>query len=321
MELQPNPDTPHLLRTRIAPTPSGYLHLGNIFSFALAWALARTKNGKVVLRIDDLDTKRFREEYLHDIFDTLHFLGIDCDEGPTDANDFHKNYSQQKYLPLYNTVLHNLAAKGMVYACPCSRTQLAGRMQEGNYPFTCRNKKHPLEMNGAAWRLRIPEETVVRFDDLLLQRCDLLLSEHIPDFIVRRKDGIPAYQVASLCDDLHMGINLIVRGEDLLSSTAAQLYLARVLGATTFSEVQFLHHPVLHDLNGKKLSKSHDSLSVREMRSKGATAGDIWRMVARHLNLNFKDVLDASSFLKVFELGKIVQRKYDLQAGEQLNLV
>lgn len=306
MELQLNPNNPHILTTRIAPTPSGYLHIGNVFSFALTWALARKQNGKVILRIDDLDSTRFREEYLQDIFDTLHFLGIDYDEGPDDAADFHENYSQKIHLPFYDAVLQKLATKGMVYACPCSRTQLAGRIQEGKYPFTCRNKQHPLDLNNAAWRLRTPEETIISFNDLLLKCCNIQLSDHIPDFIVRRKDGIPAYQIASLCDDLRMGVNLIVRGEDLLSSTAAQLYLARVLGKVSFGEVLFLHHPVLNDINGKKLSKSHDSLSIKEMRRNGATAGDIWKQIAGYMNVQEEDITDAQKFLDKSSLDNLV---------------
>lgn len=306
MELQLNPDIARPLKTRIAPTPSGYLHLGNIFSFAITWAIARKHNGLVVLRIDDLDNTRFRQEYLHDIFATLQFMGIDYDEGPEDAAGFYKSYSQQHKLSLYNSLLQQLVAQNVVYACPCSRTQLAGRIQEGSYPFTCRHKQLPLALHQAAWRLRIPEDTVVSFSDLLLQNCDVLLSESIPDFIIRRKDGVPAYQIASLCDDLRMGINLVVRGEDLLPSTAAQLHLAQLLGEDTFKQTQFLHHPVLFDLEGKKLCKSHDSLSILEMRNNGATAADIWGEIARQLNWNDAPITDSESFLQRFDLDEFV---------------
>ena len=296
---------PQPLKTRIAPTPSGYLHLGNALSFAITWALARQQNGTVILRIDDLDNARFRPEYLQDIFDTLHFMGLDYDEGPADAEGFVKNYSQLLRLPRYHTLLQQLVEQGQVYACPCSRKQLSSIPSSACHLHTCRHQLLPLHEDGIAWRLRIPEGTAVTFQDQLLQTCTVKLAEEMPDFVVQRKEGIPAYQIASLADDLDMGINTIVRGEDLLTSTAAQLYMARLLGANAFTSIHFVHHPLVSDPMGGKLSKSHDSLSLTEMRKSGLSSKAFWQTIARMLGWQEASIVDSQSFLERFDLEEL----------------
>lgn len=293
--------TKQQIKTRIAPTPSGFLHLGNALSFAITWALARKQQGIVALRIDDLDNARFRPEYLHDIFDTLHFMGLDYDEGPRNPKDFQENYSQLLRLPAYQEQLDKLVQQGMVYACPCSRSQINALSPQGLYPLTCRHAQLPLNTPNAAWRVRIPEGTVIRFEDQLLGTCTLPLALDMPDFVVRRKDAIPAYQIASIADDLAMGVNLIVRGEDLLLSTAAQLYLAQHTGATAFTEAAFVHHPLI-SAEGGKLSKSHDSLSLGAMRKAGLTSQQLWQKLAALLGWHNAGIADAQTFLQRFAL-------------------
>ena len=289
-------------KTRIAPTPSGYLHLGNALSFAITWALARKQQGIVALRIDDLDNARFRPEYLQDIFDTLDFMGIDYDEGPRSPADFQQHYSQHLRLPAYQALLDKLVLEGMVYACPCSRSQIAAVSPQGLYPLTCREEQLPLDAPDAAWRIRIPDDTIISFHDLLLGNCSVALAQEMPDFVVRRKDHIPAYQIASLCDDLEMGVNLIVRGEDLMLSTAAQLFLAEHAGATAFTDARFVHHPIISSANGNKLSKSDDALSLTEMRKAGLKPQELWRMLASILGWQDAGIADARSFLDRFRL-------------------
>ena len=291
---------PASIKTRIAPTPSGYLHLGNVMSFAITWAMARKYNGTLVLRIDDIDNTRFRPEYLHDIFDTLHFMGIDYDEGPRTPADFTQNYSQHLRLSQYQALLDKLAAKGMVYACTCSRSQIMAISKDGLYPLTCRNEAIPLDEPETAWRIRVPEGTVIRFHDELVGDCTVALAQEMPDFVVRRKDQVPAYQIASLCDDLAMGINLIVRGEDLMLSTAAQLFLAHQAGEPAFEEVQFIHHPIILTGEGNKLSKSDDALSITEMRKAGLTPTQLWQKLAQTLGWHDQSITDAQSFLQRF---------------------
>jgi glutamyl-tRNA synthetase len=294
--------TQQQLKTRLAPTPSGFLHLGNALSFAITWALARRQQGTVVLRIDDLDNTRFRPEYLQDIFDTLDFMGLDYDEGPRNPTDFEENYSQHLRLPAYQALLDRLVAQDKVYACPCSRSQIAAISSQGLYPLTCRDAQLPLYAPDAAWRIRIPDDTVIMFQDLLLGHCTVPLTLEMPDFVVRRKEGIPAYQLASLCDDLEMGINLIVRGKDLMISTAAQLYLAQQIGSTAFTNAQFVHHPIVSSSDGHKLSKSDDALSILEMHKSGLQPKELWNMLAGLAGWPEAGIADAQSFLDRFRL-------------------
>jgi glutamyl-tRNA synthetase len=293
------------IKTRLAPTPSGYLHLGNVLSFAITWALARSQGGLVVLRIDNLDNTRFRPEYLQDIFDTLEFMGIGYDEGPRNSTDFHQHYSQHLRLPRYHDMLLQLAQQDLLYACPCSRKQIEAISPRRLYPLTCRHAHLPLQTPNAAWRIRIPEDTVITFQDQLMGTCKVPLAKEIPDFVVRRKDGIPAYQLASLCDDLQMGVNLIVRGEDLLASTAAQLFLAQHTGATGFTTALFVHHPLLRTSDGSKLSKSDGALSVTEMRRAGLKSEDLWRKLAYMVGWHDTDITTAQGFLERFDLSLI----------------
>ena len=248
--------------SRLAPTPSGFLHLGNAYSFGLTWRLTRQHQGTLWLRIDDLDATRCRPEYLADIFDTLTWLGLNYDRGPRDPADFAAHFSQMLRLPLYHGLLTHLRAAGVVYACDCSR-RVAG---SGIYPGTCRNRNLPLDQPGVAWRARVPAGTTEVVNDLLGPPRPVRLDEAMGDFVVRRRDGTPAYQVASLADDLHLGCNLLVRGLDLLPSSAAQLWLARHLPPNPFGQVNFHHHPLLTDAQGHKLSKSAGAAALRDAR-------------------------------------------------------
>ena len=260
--------------TRIAPTPSGYLHLGNIYSFSVTAAFAHVTGGSTLLRIDDLDAARTRQTYINDIFDTLTFLGIPWNRGPRDSREFEKEFSQVNRRHLYDKALDQLAASGMVYACTCSRAELARNKGKG-YPGTCRQKSMPLQTADASWRLmtRHDEEIQIRTPGGT-QR--FLLPEEMRDFVVRKKDGTAAYQLSSVVDDGFFGINLIVRGQDLWSSTLAQIYLAAVLGDKQFPDTLFYHHRLLYSGSGDKLSKSAGATSVRFLRSQGASPRQVY---------------------------------------------
>lgn len=259
------------VKSRIAPTPSGYLHRGNAYSFLLTAWLTAQLNGTLRLRIDDLDSSRARVHYLDDIFDTLQWLGIRYDEGPLDTTVQLQQYSQQLRLERYHATLQHLVATGRVFACTCSRTEIAARSKDGHYPGSCILKKIPLDMPGAAWRLITAPGTTVAFTDPLAGNYTMDLFDASRHFIIRRKDGIPAYHIASLTDDLDYGINLVVRGADLLESTAVQLHLAHILQYPAFETTRFFHHPLLNDQSGSKLSKSAGSTSVLYARSHGTT--------------------------------------------------
>ncbi|MCK6694385.1 MAG: glutamate--tRNA ligase family protein [Thermoanaerobaculia bacterium] len=266
-------------RFRLAPTPSGFLHAGNAVNFTLNWLAARLHPGaRVLLRIDDLDADRKRPEYVQDIFDTLNWLGLDWDEGPRDPDDFENNWSQHLRLPLYFNALDELRGGGYLFACGKSRRDLE-RFQ-GKYPPEFRNQHLSLDDPNVAWRVRTPE------------------GFPLPDFIVRRRDGIPAYQLASVADDLHFGITHVIRGADLEESTAAQLFLAECLNRPDYARIQFLHHPLLKDDTGMKLSKSAGASALRQWRAEGRPAEQVFKQTTAWLGMDAGGVIAVGDLLR-----------------------
>jgi glutamyl-tRNA synthetase len=262
-------------KTRIAPTPSGFLHEGNAFAFLLTAQLAKKHGASVLLRIDDLDNDRKRPEYLDDIFETLHWLGILWDEGPSNPKELETEWSQHHRLALYEDALATLRKKGLLYACGCSRKQLSELESPADEAHICRNGQFPLDTPDTAWRIRIPEEATVCFRNLNGDMVTLCPSQLLPDPVVRRRDGIPSYQVASVCDDAHFGIDLIVRGEDLLASTAVQLFIAQQLGFGSFLNSTFYHHPLVLNADGAKWSKSAGTEAESLLRRDGRSAAGL----------------------------------------------
>ena len=256
--------------SRLAPTPSGFLHLGNAYAFAVTAYLISKTGGTLRLRIDDLDAPRVKSEYIQDIFDTLAWMGITEWSGPQDAIVFEKNFSQQQRLPAYFDCIKQLIATGLTYSCNCSRSSLLA-MGHHAYPGICRHKKPGVNEPGTALRLNVlPEKMPVRFFDYFTGKPHAIdLAKEMGDFVIRRKDGLPAYQIASFCDDELYGINTIVRGNDLLTSTAAQLYVAELLGKKNFLNTHFFHHPIITLPGGEKLSKSAGSTSIKQLRANG----------------------------------------------------
>ncbi len=234
-------------RTRIAPTPSGYLHAGNAVNFLLTRLLATADESDVLLRIDDLDQERVRTEYVEDIFIQLDRLSIHWDRGPRNSDEHYAYWSQQFRLPLYHGLITELRTAKAMFACTCSRANMEH--------CSCATKGTDLDEPEVTWRLHIPGTCPVTFDDHSGPRT-VDLSELMRPPVIRQRNSRPAYQVASLADDLHFGIDLIVRGEDLLPSTACQVYMAHLLGYTAFCEARFIHHRLLTDAAGNKLSKS-----------------------------------------------------------------
>jgi glutamyl/glutaminyl-tRNA synthetase len=282
-------------KARIAPTPSGFLHVGNIFSFSLTTALARKNGASILLRIDDLDRERVSPEYVEDIFETLRFLGIPWDEGPADAAEFGSRYSQLHRMGLYREALRQLKEGGVVFACACSRSQLLRAGVEGVYPGTCRDRGLSPDALDVNWRLRTEPERVLRVKEAFGGIGEAVLPPEMRDFVVRKKDGFPAYQLTSLVDDLYYGVDLVVRGDDLWPSTLAQHYLSYFLdgadfrdGAVSmdgaaFREVSFYHHPLLVTAAGEKLSKSAGATSIHYLRKQGYGPADIYSLIGRLL--------------------------------------
>ncbi|MBK7936373.1 MAG: hypothetical protein IPJ82_04525 [Lewinellaceae bacterium] len=252
-------------RLRLAPTPSGFLHAGNALNFILNWLAARRSGASVLLRIDDLDAGRKRPEYVQDVFDSIEWLGLDWDEGPESSDDFEKNWSQHLRLPLYFKVLEQLREKNLLFACRKSRRDL--EPCGGGYPPEFREQGLGFDDPDVAWRIKTPP------------------GFSLPDFVVRRRDGLPAYQVTSLADDLHFGITHVIRGADLEESTAAQQFLSGCLSEDKFLKINFLHHPLITDEQGEKLSKSAGAFSLKCIREGGAGPEAIFRRVAHILGL------------------------------------
>ncbi|MFH7320513.1 glutamate--tRNA ligase family protein [Desulfurivibrio sp. D14AmB] len=279
-----------MIRSRLAPTPSGYLHLGNALNFLLTWLLVRRRGGVLKLRIDDADASRSRPEFVADIFRQLEWLGLTWDEGPTGPDDFAARHSQLQRLELYRALLTQLGESGRLFFCTCSRRQINQATVNGLYPGTCRNRRS-LPTVPHAIRIQVPPEWSVSLPVATtgpLTTTGPQPASPTGDFILWRRDGLPAYQLASLADDLADRINLVVRGRDLLASSAAQLYLAGQLGAAGqgFWTATFCHHPLIAAPDGRKLSKSDQDLSLAAMREHGATPTRIYREVAAWLGLD-----------------------------------
>jgi len=270
-----------MIRTRFAPTPSGYLHVGNAASFVLTWLLARSVKGTILLRIDDLDGDRVRPEYIEDIFRTIDFLKLDYDEGPIGPDDFQISWSQFKRIEQYEALLSKFTQRhNKAFACTCSRSKLP----EGPYPEICTNKGIPLTQTDAAWRLNVTDSDVIEFTDLFSGQQRVSLSHSTGSFVVRSRNGMPAYQIVSFADDLLYNVNLIVRGSDLITSTASQLYIDSQVNSG-FSAVAFVHHPLVVTADDTKLSKSNGASSVKAIRESGETPGLIYQIAAGWLGI------------------------------------
>lgn len=275
------------LITRLAPTPSGFLHKGNAFNFLLSCKIASQQNSKVLLRIDDLDSQRVRDEYIEDIFFSLAWLGIDWDIGPSGVEDFKKNWSQTLRIGAYQKTLQLLRDNDLLFACNCSRKTLSVTKI---YPGNCVEKKLPLHANNLAWRIKIDSNTSVKFIDNIKGETNIDISQSIGCAVMKRRDGVPAYQIASVTDDELWGVNTIVRGEDLLLSSALQLHLAEMLNYKNFAQAKFYHHPLLVNNTGGKLSKSKGDVSLKYMRENGMNAATILNEFEVWLKLHYPSI-------------------------------
>lgn len=276
------PESPY---SRLAPTPSGYLHIGNAVSFLVTWALVRANKGKLWLRIDDLDRSRFRQEYLEDIFHTIDWLGIDYDHGPSGPDDFLRTHSQQHRIPYYQDALNQLWTQGDLYACTCTRSAIQTASKNGLYPGTCRDLSLPGDHPQSAWRIRIAADEAVSLKSWKRGAVVVHPAQSVGDAVLRRKDGLPAYQIASVIDDVAQGVNFIVRGEDLWGSSGIQLLLAARLGLPAFQETLFWHHGLLKDASGNKLSKSKGAIAIKSWREAGHSPVELYRMAGAWLGI------------------------------------
>lgn len=245
--------------------------------------MAKQRNAKILLRIDDLDNARKRSEYVEDIFRCLDWLGLTYDEGPNGPDDFEQNYSQRHRADLYQAGLESLVRSGIVFGCICSRATMQ-QSPDGLHPVSCVNASISLEQEDIAWRVSTTPHTI-RWVDLDNLSREVDLHHVMRDFIVRRKDAIPAYQLASIIDDDHFEVDMIVRGLDLVESTAAQIWLSRQLGTSAFCESSFLHHELVVSAAGTKLSKSAGATSLAVMREESASPAKLFQRLSPLLGL------------------------------------
>ena len=255
---------------RFAPSPSGRIHLGNLLCCLLAWLSARQKGGKVVLRIEDLDTARCKRPYAEQMIEDLQWLGLTWDEGPGVGGP-DGPYYQSERTALYEQALEKLERMGLVYPCYCTRAELhaasAPHRSDGQagYPGTCRHltaAEREKKTRAPATRLMVPDETWSFTDGHMGHYGENLLHE-CGDFLLRRSDGMFAYQLAVVVDDAAMGVTEVVRGSDLLSSTPRQLYLYDLLG---LKAPEFIHFPLLLAPDGRRLSKRDAAAGLDDLR-------------------------------------------------------
>ncbi|MFV8754507.1 tRNA glutamyl-Q(34) synthetase GluQRS [Nannocystaceae bacterium ST9] len=269
-----------IVRGRYAPSPSGRLHLGNARTALLAWLQARAAGGAFVLRVEDLDPQRSKPEHERAQLDDLRWLGLDWDEGP-DVGGPHAPYRQSERFDLYRAALDRLDT----YPCTCTRkelreTSLAPHGAEPIYPGTCRERpSHPDRPASLRWRVPAGE---VGFDDRVLGRCRQDVAREVGDFVLRRGDGAWAYQLAVVVDDGAMAITHVVRGADLLDSTARQILLQRALDLPVPIHA---HVPLIVGPDGEKLSKRHGAPDLGQLRARSIDPRLVVASLARSCGL------------------------------------
>ena len=253
------------MKGRFAPSPTGRMHLGNVYSALLAWLSARSQGGEFVLRIEDIDRQRSRKEYADQLIDDLQWLGLDWDEC----------YTQSERFSIYSEQLQRLEAKGLTYPCYCTRADImassAPHESDGRVVHTSVQRLRDLSISARGGdavcrsvRLMVPDEDVT-FVDGHYGRQTVNLASQCGDFVLRRADGAWAYQLAVVVDDALMGITEVVRGRDLLLSVPQQMHLFDILG---FTPPQFTHLPLLCNEAGRRLSKRDRSLDMGCLRER-----------------------------------------------------
>ena len=265
-------------RGRIAPSPTGLLHLGHARTFLIA--ADRARGGRLILRNEDLDPDRCRREFVSAMCTDLRWFGIQWGEGPDCGGPF-APYSQSERRDFYLRAWQQLRDGGFIYPCTCSRKDLALAASAPNdddepiYPGKCRLRtdacafEHPAGVN---WRFRVPDGEGIEFEDTHLGAKRYIAGRDFGDFLIWRRDDVPAYQLAVVVDDDAMRISEVVRGEDLLKSTARQLLISRALG---LKPPQFYHCDLVRDESGARLAKRHDALSIRRLREGGMSAEEV----------------------------------------------
>lgn len=297
-------------RTRLAPSPTGALHLGNARTFLVTWALARQQGWRIVMRIEDLDGPRIKAGAAEESLELLSWLGLDWDEGP---------FYQLADLKPYEAELLRLAESGDIYTCSCTRKQIEaaalsaphGDEHELRYPGTCRPQilvplsDEQMLRGDAALRFRVPEG-VVSFVDTFAVRQEFDVQQTIGDFLVRTKQGLPSYQLAVVVDDARQQIDQVVRGDDLLSSTPRQMLLYDKLQLSL--RPTYTHLPLVVGSDGRRLAKRHGDSRLSHYREQGVRAERVIGLLAEWCGLGKRREMNAAEFLSLFNLAAVPAR-------------
>jgi glutamyl-tRNA synthetase len=295
------------MRTRIAPSPTGALHLGNARTFLVNWALARQRGWRIVLRIEDLDGPRIKPGAGAEAIELLAWLGIDWDEGP---------FFQLCDLQPYQEALAQLARDGRIYACRCTRRQIEeaslsaphGEKHELRYSGACRPEPlSPTEFTTSAkgqsaWRVRVPDGPTY-FNDNFAGQHAYNVQATTGDFLVATKQGLPSYQLAVVVDDARQAVDCIVRGDDLLGSTHRQQLLQRMLDVSTPGS--YWHLPLVIGEDGRRLAKRHGDSRISHYRAEGVRAQRVVGLLAEWCGQGSRREIDAVEFLDEFDLQRI----------------
>lgn len=283
------------IRTRFAPSPTGFLHLGNIWVAFANWLWTRQRGGEIVLRIEDIDLQRSKKEFISAAAEDLEWLGLDYDEGPG-LSYAYGSCVQSERGDFYRGILETWRDAGRLYPCYCTRARLrriASAPHPGEtappYDGRCRNlteAERARETKTPSWRFRMEEETV-SFTDILCGPQEKKLHAGADDFVLLRADGMMAYQLAAPADDGAMGITHVFRGNDLLDSTFGQIVILKTLG---FPIPAYAHLPLLVDKDGIRLSKRQQGITVRDLRAAGKTPADIIGRLLHYAGANEKNL-------------------------------
>ena len=283
---------------RFAPTPSGRMHLGNVFAALIAWASVRSRDGEMVLRMEDLDTARTSADFASVLRDDLLWLGLSWDR---------ETEPQSQRSAVYDRYFEKMMDEGLLYPCYCTRSQLhsvnAPHLSDGTYvyPGTCRNLTDPPAGRKPAWRVIVPDKTW-SFTDRVQGDYSLNLATDCGDMVVRRADGVYVYQLAVTVDDGEAGVTEVVRGMDLLSSGPRQMYLQELLG---FSHPEYGHVPMLLAPDGRRLSKRDKDLDLGELRKHLAPEALIGNLAAAAGLIDRYEKISARELATVFDWNKL----------------
>lgn len=280
------PSAPY--RGRLAPSPTGLLHLGHARTFWIAAERARAAGGTLILRNDDLDATRYRMDFVEAMLEDLRWLGLEWSEGP-DLGGPHGPYNQSGRLHVYRAALEQLHAARLIFPCTHSRRDVieaVGAPHADDEPVYPRSFRPPVDAPlppltatiTVNWRFRVPDDQELVFEDGRFGAQRAVAGQDFGDFLVWRKDDVPSYQLACAVDDAAMRITEVVRGADLIKSTFRQLLLLRALGQRLPA---YYHCPLMRDARGERLAKRHDALSLRSLRERGTTPADVLDRFAR----------------------------------------